>query len=179
MNKYIGETEKNLSAALDEAESLDVALLLDEADALFGRRGDGDGEGERYANMVTNFLLTRLERHRGITVLTTNARNRMDPAFTRRFDFVFDFPLPGPEERLAIWKAHLGERAPDEESCRILAAECELPGGFVRTAALNAAAAVPGGGPIPLPALAEAAVEEYRKLGRTVPAMLARIAAHG
>ena len=95
------------------------------------------------------------------------------------FDFVFDFPLPGPVERLQIWIAHLGDRAPQHSDLQFLAAECDLPGGFIRTMALNAAAAEPDGGALSLPTLAEAAVEEYAKLGRAVPAALSRIAGYG
>ena len=41
MNKYIGESEKNLGRVLDEAAALDAILLMDEADTLFGRRSEG------------------------------------------------------------------------------------------------------------------------------------------
>lgn len=179
LNKYIGETEKNLSAALDQACDLDVILMMDEADALFGRRTDGDGEGERFGNMLTNFLLTRIETHPGIVVLTSNSRARFDPAFTRRLHAVIEFPEPGFEERLAIWQSHLGERSPGPDAVRLLASQCDLAGGFVRTAVLAAAAQVPlpeGGGRIPAAKLARAAVSEYEKLGRTVPAGLADMA---
>ena len=112
MNKYIGESEKNLGALLDHAEAADVVLLFDEADALFGRRSDGGDTGERYANMLTNYLLTRLEAHDGIVILTSNSRARIDPAFWRRLDHVVDFPAPGYAERLALWRSHLGAARP-------------------------------------------------------------------
>ena len=57
-------------------------------------------------------LLTRLETHNGIVILTTNSKTRIDPAFWRRLDQVIDFPLPGYAERLRLWKSHLGARAP-------------------------------------------------------------------
>jgi len=83
MNKYVGETEKNLALLLDEAVTSDTILLFDEADALFGKRTDGEASGDRFANMLTNFLLTRIENHQGIVILTSNNRSRIDPAFTR------------------------------------------------------------------------------------------------
>jgi SpoVK/Ycf46/Vps4 family AAA+-type ATPase len=177
MNKYIGETEKNLGLLLDEAAANDVILLMDEADALFGQRSDGDGNGERFANMLTNFLLTRIEAHPGIVLLTSNSRNRIDPAFTRRLDAVLEFPLPGFDERLAIWRSHLGSRSPGDDLAGLLASYCELPGGFVRNAVLNAAAREPGGTDRPLSAtgLVAALREEYRKLGRAMPANLAQV----
>lgn len=177
MNKYVGESEKNLGLVLDEAAASDVILLLDEADALFGRRTDGGENGERYANMLTNFLLTRIESHPGIVILTSNSRNRIDPAFTRRLDAILEFPLPGGEERLRLWQAHLGERSPGPDACRLLAAYCDLAGGHIRNAVLNAAARDPSPASEALEAgvLVAALVDEYRKLGRDVPPQLKNI----
>src|SRR5258708_34169693 len=127
MNKYIGESEKNLGGLLDHAEAADVVLLFDEADALFGRRTEGGETGERYANMLTNYLLTRLEAHHGIVILTSNAKARIDPAFWRRLDQVIDFPAPGYDERLALWRSHLGDRAPADAGLERLAGDCRPP----------------------------------------------------
>jgi hypothetical protein len=173
MNKYIGESEKNLGALLDHAEAADAVLLFDEADALFGRRGEGSETGERYANMLTNYLLTRLEAHDGIVILTANSKARIDPAFWRRLDQVIDFPTPGYEERLKLWRSHLGCRAPDEAEMMRLAAYCDLPGGSVRNVVLAAAALVPPGGEIGLDSLSPALRREYAKLRRPLPAGLA------
>jgi hypothetical protein len=177
MNKYVGESEKNLGMVLDEAAANDVILLLDEADALFGRRSDGGENGERFANMLTNFLLTRIESHPGIVILTSNSRSRIDPAFTRRLDVILEFPAPGGDERLRLWQAHLGGRAPDEATCRLLAAYCDLAGGHIRNAVLNAAALAPTAADMALPAelLVAALADEYRKLGRDMPAQLKNI----
>lgn len=170
MNKYIGESEKNLGLLLDAAAAGDVMLLLDEADALFGRRGEGAETGERFANMLTNFLLTRIETHPGIVVLTSNSRSRIDPAFTRRLDAILEFPLPAVEERRRLWRGHLGARSPGDAACGLLAAYCDLPGGHVRNAVLAAAARCPGGAgdALGLPLLVDALRDEYRKLGRAV-----------
>jgi len=174
MNKYVGESEKNLSRVLDEAAALDAILLIDEADALFGRRSEGRETGERYANMLTNFLLTRLESHPGVVVLTSNTRSRIDSAFTRRFDAILEFPLPGVEERYRLWKSHLGERAPSDELCRLLASYSDLPGGHIRNAVLNAAALSDRASTEPLEPerLLTALRDEYKKLGRTLQPQL-------
>ena len=58
VNKWIGETEKNLGAALRAAEAGHALLLFDEADAIFGKRTEMKDANDRYANMQTNFLLT-------------------------------------------------------------------------------------------------------------------------
>lgn len=174
MNKYIGESEKNLGRVLDEAAALDAILLMDEADTLFGRRSEGKETGERYANMLTNFLLTRIESHPGIVVLTSNSRSRIDTAFSRRFDAIIEFPLPGVEERYRLWLSHLGSRAPDDQICRLLASYSDLPGGHIRNIVLNAAALGPQTAENGLSAacLLDALRAEYRKLGRTLPPQL-------
>src|SRR5690606_13371462 len=107
VNKFVGETEKNLHRALTAAEELDVVLLLDEGDSLLAKRSEVKGANDRYANLETNFLLQRLEAYEGIVLITTNAAENIDPAFQRRMDVVVPFAPPGPEERLAIWQLHL------------------------------------------------------------------------
>ena len=176
MNKYIGESEKNLGALLDQAAANDVVLLFDEADSLFGRRSDRKETGERYANMLTNFLLTRIESHPGLVLLTTNSRERIDAAFTRRLDQILEVPLPGFEERLRLWHSHLGARGPGAETCRTLAAYCELAGGQIRNVVLTAAALASNrDGPLGLGVLIEALRGEYRKSGRALPAQIERL----
>src|SRR5262249_20441511 len=72
VNKYLGETEKNLDRAFSAAEELDAILLLDEGDALMGTRTDIGSSNDRYANLETNFLLQRIESFVGILLVTTN-----------------------------------------------------------------------------------------------------------
>ena len=124
--------------------------------------------------MLTNFLLTRIENHPGIVVLTSNSRNRIDTAFSRRFDAIIEFPLPGVEERYRLWRSHLGSRAPNEQTCRLLASYSDLAGGHIRNIVLNAAALSlqPPESPLAATHLLEALRAEYRKLGRTLPPQL-------
>ncbi len=177
VNKYIGETEKNLGLLLDEAAASDTILLLDEADALFGKRTEGEGAGDRFANMLTNFLLTRIENHSGIVILTSNNRALIDAAFTRRLDAIIEFQLPSVAERMLIWQSHLGKRSPGDDFCHQLSSFCELPGGFIRNAVLSAAVMSPGGADelISQETLLNALSDEYRKLGRALPPVLAQM----
>ncbi|AEG00821.1 ATP-binding protein [Methylomonas methanica] len=172
MNKYIGETEKNLSLMLDQAADHDVVLLLDEADALFGKRSDGGEVSERFANMLTNFLLTRIEQHPGIIILTSNSQARIDKAFMRRLDAVLEFPLPDVEQRRRLWLSHFGSRGPGDEFVQLLAQHCELPGGYIRNAVLNAA--VVNEDKLGRAAILQALAWEYQKLGRQLPPQLDR-----
>ncbi len=175
MNKYVGESEKNLGILLDLAAAADALLLFDEADSLFGRRTDAKQSGERYANMLTNFLLTRIENHPGIAILTTNSRERIDSAFTRRLDVIVDFPLPGFTERLGLWQSHFGARSPGDNLCRTLASYCDLSGGQIRNVVLTAAAGSPASQPVSTRALLHALQREYQKQGRALPGQLAQL----
>src|SRR5262249_30366642 len=80
VSKYIGETEKNLSAVFDAAEASSVALFFDEADALFGKRSEVSDAHDRYANIEVAYLLQRLERYDGLAVMTTNMLRNIDAA---------------------------------------------------------------------------------------------------
>ncbi len=87
-NKYIGETEKNLNRIFAAAESCDVVLLFDEADALFGKRTQTDRREDRFINANTNHLLKCIEHFRGLVILATNNRNNLNERYIRMFYFL-------------------------------------------------------------------------------------------
>jgi hypothetical protein len=170
-SKYIGETEKNLSAILAAAEHADVLLFFDEADALFGARTDAGDAHDRYANAQTNYLLQRIEDFDGIAVLASNSRDRFDPAFTRRLDAILEFPMPEGPARHALWTAHLGtlHRLQGSHLDRLSVA-VDLAGGHIRNIVLaSAARARSRAGPIEWQDIVPAVREEYAKLGRPPP----------
>ena len=139
VDKYIGETEKNLARVLGRAEEADVALLLDEGDALLGPRTTVASSNDRYANLETNFLLSRLETFEGVLLITTNAADRIDGAFRRRMDVVVEFTAPDAVERHRLWASHLpAAHRVDEPRLREVTARCALTGGQIRNAALHA-----------------------------------------
>ncbi len=171
VNKYIGETEKNLERIFAAAEALNVILLLDEGDALLTQRTAVQSSNDRYANLETNFLLQRLEAFDGLVIITTNAVSRIDDAFQRRMDFVVEFYAPEAEERWAIWWLHLpAEHQVDEQFLRAVSVRCPLTGGQIRNAVLHASLlALESADPLST-AHIEAAIErEYRKLGQLYP----------
>ena len=106
VSKYIGETEKNLAALFDKAEHKDWILFFDEADSLFGKRSQVRDARDRYANQEISFLLQRIEVFDGLAILASNLTNNVDAAFSRRFEHMVHFPMPKPNERLALWKNH-------------------------------------------------------------------------
>ena len=112
VDKYVGETEKNLDRIFAEAERVNGVLLFDEADALFGKRSDVRDAQDRYANVETAYLLQRMETFEGLAVLTTNLRSNIDEAFARRLDVIVDFPMPEDADRRRLWELHLGPAVP-------------------------------------------------------------------
>ena len=171
VDKYVGETEKNLERIFAEAGGVNAVLLFDEADAIFGKRSEVRDAHDRYANIESAYLLQRMETFDGLAILATNLRSNIDDAFTRRLDMIIDFPAPDETSRLAIWQQCLKPPAPsapdlDLEFC---ARSFTLSGGNIRSAATTAAYLAAGnGGSIGMPELISAIQQEYRKLGRLV-----------
>lgn len=170
-SKYIGETEKNLAQLLARAEHAEVVLLFDEADSLFGKRTDVREANDRFANAQTNYLLQRIETFDGITILTSNSRARFDSAFSRRLDTIIEFPIPGPEERRALWQSHLGSQHDlTQRDLNRLAATADVCGGNIRNAVLAAAVlARSAQRPISYSHIVQGLTSEYKKLERHLP----------
>jgi ATPase family associated with various cellular activities (AAA) len=171
VDKYVGETEKNLDRIFAEAETVNGVLLFDEADALFGKRSEVSDAHDRYANVEVAYLLQRMEMFEGIALLATNLRSNLDEAFARRLDLLVDFPEPEEDDRLRLWERCLGEAAPREPGLDLefLAGAFKLSGGNIRNVAMAAAyAAAEAGRPISMADLVRATQREYRKLGRMV-----------
>jgi SpoVK/Ycf46/Vps4 family AAA+-type ATPase len=91
VGKTIGETEKNLDLVFSEAEQAGaILLLLDQADALFGKRTEAKNAHDRYANLEVSRLLQRMEEFGGIVIVTSRSKPRAMAAL-RRFS-VYGFP---------------------------------------------------------------------------------------
>ncbi|MFJ9608715.1 AAA family ATPase [Kitasatospora sp. NPDC101176] len=171
VDKYVGETEKNLERIFTEASQVNGVLLFDEADAIFGKRSQVKDAHDRHANLESAYLLQRMESFDGIAVLTTNLRANLDEAFTRRLDVIADFPVPDEEQRHALWERCLGPWIPRGEDLDLAycARHFELAGGSIRACAVTAAyLAAEAGRPLDMAQLVTAVVREYRKLGRLV-----------
>ena len=171
VDKYVGETEKNLDRIFEQAEDVNAVLFFDEADALFGKRSEVSDARDRYANVEVAYLLQRMESFDGITVLATNLRANLDAAFTRRIDVLVDFPEPEEDDRERLWAMHLPSTLPREGELDLgfLARSFELSGGDIRNVTLAAAyAAAANGGRVTTTDLVVATAREYRKLGRLV-----------
>ena len=178
VNKYIGETEKNLRRLFDAAEECDVALFFDEADAIFGKRTEVRDSHDRYANLEISYLLERMERFKGLAILATNRRKDLDEAFMRRLRWVIEFEMPEPAERFALWQQCLPDPALVDSTALdlpLLAQRFALSGGHIRSIVLNACLRASHPGTRPALAMADvlhATRHEYDKLGRTIDTSL-------
>ena len=95
MSKWLGDTEKAIAQAFDEAEDMGAVLLLDEADSfLMDRRG----AHRSWEVTQTNEFLFRMERFNGVFICTTNLFKELDQAVLRRFDFKVGFNPLDPEQ---------------------------------------------------------------------------------
>jgi ATP-dependent 26S proteasome regulatory subunit len=177
VNKYIGETEKNLRRLFDAAEEGGSILFFDEADALFGKRSEIKDSHDRYANIEINYLLQRLESYRGLAILATNMKSALDAAFLRRLRFVVNFSFPSMADRDRLWKkAFLQEQVarnlpgpPLEALNYERLARFNLPGGNIHNVALNACfTAAELRSKVTMPIVLEAARAELMKLDRPV-----------
>ncbi len=165
VNKYIGETEKNLRRVFDAAEEGGAVLLFDEADALFGRRSEVRDSHDRYANIEVSYLLQRMEAYGGLAILTTNMKEALDPAFLRRIRFVVQFPFPDAAQRAEIWRRIFPADTPTEGLDPTRLSRLNAAGGTIRNVALNAAfLAAEANEPVRMSHLRSAARTEYAKL---------------
>ncbi len=169
VDKYIGETEKNLDRIFTEADRVNGILLFDEADALFGKRSEVKDARDRYANVEVAYLLQRMERFDGVAILTTNLRSNVDEAFVRRLDAIVDFPMPEEEHRRLLWARNLSPELPVQDGIDLdfLARRFKISGGNIRNVCVTAAyLAAAADRTVSMADLVRATEREYRKLGR-------------
>jgi SpoVK/Ycf46/Vps4 family AAA+-type ATPase len=171
VDKYVGETEKNLERIFTEAGGVNAVLFFDEADAIFGKRSEVRDAHDRYANIESAYLLQRMETFDGLAILATNLRSNIDEAFTRRLDAIVDFPAPTEDLRLKLWEHCLAPPLPlgPDLDLAFCARSFELAGGNIRSASITAAyLAAAAGTTVGMAEVISAVEQEYRKLGRLV-----------
>ena len=128
-NKFHGETEKNLRAALEQVELMSPCVLwIDEIEKGLSVQSDGDSGT---SGRVLGTLLTWLAEHRSgaFIVATANDINALPPELIRkgRFDEVFFVDLPDIASRSEVFAIHLRKRGlkPDQFDLEALAAASE------------------------------------------------------
>jgi hypothetical protein len=171
VSKYVGETEKNLEHIFTQARNSNAILFFDEADAIFGKRSEVKDAHDRYANIEVGYLLQRMESYDGIVILATNLRSNMDEAFTRRLQFVVDFPFPDENQRLEIWKVLFPADVPRDEDIdfQVMAGRFKLAGGSIRNIIVSASfLAASEGRSVSMRHLLHGVRREMKKMGRLI-----------
>ena len=170
ISKYVGETSKNIAAVFEQAERSGAVMVWNEGDAVWGARGGVGNAVDRHVNAEVGDLLQRIEEFSGFTVVTTNLRHAIDPAFLRRFRFVVDFPVPSETERLRLWNQVFPAGAPVEILDWSSLASLPLTGGSIRNVALGAAfLAAEAGTAVGRDMIEAELAEELRKQNLPVP----------
>lgn len=100
LDKYVGESEKNIAEMFSEARQQSAVLILDEADSFFADRRDVHNQWE-----VTqiNELLTQVEAFEEIFICTTNLMEKFDRAALRRFAFKVRFDYLDRQQRWSLF----------------------------------------------------------------------------
>lgn len=88
LGMYVGETEKNIKQAFEEAAETNSILLIDEADSFLHSRGDNVN---RHNDSKVNEFLVQMERFPGILFCNTNLPDNLDSATDRRFHMKIGF----------------------------------------------------------------------------------------
>lgn len=141
IDKYVGETEKSISMIFREAKKCNVVLFFDECDTLFAKRSDDGGSNQASNNNKTALLLQEVEAYDGVSVLATNYKHNIDPAFFRRMKYIVEFQFPDPDTREMLWRTTIPKGTPldDDVDIRFLAEKFEFVGGNIKNCILNAA----------------------------------------
>jgi ATP-dependent 26S proteasome regulatory subunit len=116
-DKFIGESEKRLRDALNQAEAMaPVILWIDEIEKAFAGASSQSSDGGLSRRMF-GALLTWMQEHRSpvFLVATANDISALPPELLRkgRFDEIFFVDLPGRAAREQIVKIHLKRRKRD------------------------------------------------------------------
>ncbi len=141
IDKYVGETEKSISMIFREAKKCNVVLFFDECDTLFAKRSDDGGSNQSSNNNKTALLLQEVEGYDGVSVLATNYKHNIDPAFFRRMKYIVEFQFPDVDTREMLWRTTIPKDTPLDEDVdiRFLAEKFEFVGGNIKNCILNAA----------------------------------------
>ena len=141
VDKYVGETEKAISMIFREAKKCNVVLFFDECDTLFAKRSDDGGSNQSSNNNKTALLLQEVEAYDGVSVLATNYKHNIDPAFFRRMKFIVEFQFPDEDTREMLWRTTIPKTTPlaEDVDIRFLAERFEFVGGNIKNCILNAA----------------------------------------
>ena len=128
LGPYVGQTERLIAAAFEEAEATDSILLFDEADSFFADRA---GAKQSWERTQVNEFLTQMEEFSGICICTTNLRKIMDPAMQRRFHIITEFKALNEDGITTLLKNFFGKyKFNDAQIQKLVKYNTVTPGDF-------------------------------------------------
>lgn len=111
LGKYVGETEKQIQKAFDEAQTEGYILHFDEIDSIAGDRDKAD---RGYEIKAVNALLQCMDTYEGIFIATTNSKSGLDSAIKRRFLLKKEFSNVTSEQANKLAKLFFKRKAPTD-----------------------------------------------------------------
>ena len=105
MSMFVGETEKCISQAFEEAKDRGAMLIFDEADSFLRDRTTAVRNWEI---TQVNEMLTQMEKHTYPFVCTTNLMNKIDQASLRRFTFKIKYNYMTDEQKTLCFEHFFG-----------------------------------------------------------------------
>jgi SpoVK/Ycf46/Vps4 family AAA+-type ATPase len=99
LGMYVGQSEKNIASAFEQAQLDGAVLLIDEVDSFLQDRSEA-----RHSWQVSqvNEMLTQMEAFQGVFIASTNLMGQLDPAVLRRFDLKVKFDYMNSEQVCAL-----------------------------------------------------------------------------
>lgn len=125
MSCYVGESEKNVAAAFEEASEKKAVLMIDEADSLFTSR---QGAHTSWEVSLTNEVLSQMEDFEGVFICTTNLLNNFDSAAMRRFDWKVAFLPSTPEARVKLYSTYFNNNQDISDNIKNVLIDSRLNG---------------------------------------------------
>lgn len=116
LSKWVGDNERNVADAFEQATRHNAILVIDEADTFLQTR---ESSNSRWERSLVNEFLTQMEGFEGILVCTTNDEIALDPAALRRFDLKMEFKPLTSEQAAKLFQA----------ACAHIGIECEIASG--------------------------------------------------
>ena len=123
---WVGQTEKQLAAAFEEASKEGSLLFIDEADSLIS---DRRGASHSWETSQVNEFLVQLENSKCLVVCSTNFQGKLDSASNRRFHFHLKFDYLKREGVLKMAQNFFPEFE-HESWAELCSLECLAPGDF-------------------------------------------------
>lgn len=140
ISSYLGNTGKNISRIIEQAQQQPSVLFFDEFDAIASERNSENDIAE--LRRIVNVLLVELDNwpSDSLVIAATNHPEMLDSAIWRRFRVTLEIDLPNKQQRTLLWKDYLTtpDVLIDENFIKNGLSEIELSPAAIRNIALSA-----------------------------------------